>query len=1024
MKKSLSVLVATAMVSSIFASVAYADDTLTTQQKLDALIAAGVFDKDGTGNGPELDANMSREQLAKILFKLKGLTEVSGTSYTDVASDRWSAGFIQAVSKTTPPLMDGVATGVFDPAGDVTLEQLATVAVRALGLQTSSSATVQGNVSDWAKGYVAAAIANGLLSQKTDYTKPAIRSELVEAAYTAQQVIIDSQKPAQVSVKEAKATGVKTVTVTLDRDVDTSKATLTLKRGSTTIATKTAWSQDKKSATLTLSDTTIKEGEYTVTLGGLDASSIKTANGTFTAQNEKVEKIEFVNANDTIAHATNAVVKIKASNQYGEIASASAGSYNTFGGVTKLTKDQDGYLLATVNTSGQTKGVGIVTLTIMNTESYVTATKNFKVGVEPLLSKLELGAPKYSNGTAISGSGDNVKFTLNMYDQYGGTLGYDALKVGTGDELKTNLLWNSYLEGAQYVVEDDGQNVPVLKISLSKNVDKDGDYSFTVVNSAAYASGKISIKSAKIATKIEIGEPEGDVIAAGDTDVYVPVIAYDAQGNQLSIDDLVSDANINRITVSATGASSSRLEATGQHRGKIKLDTIPNVKGGVVNINAFIATANVQSNANKQFTVQPARYPDFIREITAPGKQIAPGGITNLRYALIDQYGKQMKEVLVSDNQGHIDPNGNVYRVAVKAVTYAPVYANGVITGYTEVPVTKDTTTLAQSLAHVQTSDTVLETNKAAFDATAKQYGPNVDTGFGATTYRIAAKNDINAKDYKVEFTVQLLKNGQEVSKVTRTVNVVQPTSSDLTFALNSVPALWNAKDAGNYSVTDQVYVSAFGGAIENFSRNDQLAANGKFGREVIVSAKNGAGEAVGLPKQIVSIVPADSSIVNTSVVKQANGDTKGYVVGVKPGTTKIGVNFIAPDGQTKYVETQVTVKGDTLGVTKLAWGAKAYNRNQTATDANGEATFRAFTNLTITDNYGVTYTNDVAQKHNYLLGVTFAVTNVSGGTVVVDQYGNVKVTKTGTGAVVFDLTANHPAGHSVTTTITSNISR
>ncbi|MDF2669347.1 MAG: S-layer protein, partial [Paenibacillus sp.] len=186
MKKSLSVLVAGAMVSSMLASAVYAAETpLDTQAKYDQLVALGIFE--GTGNGSELDAGMTREQLAKIVALLKKFPTpaVTSTGYTDVAADRWSAEEIAAVSKATPFIMDGTAPNVFNPEGTVTIEQLATVLVRALDIKVDASATVTGTVSDWAKANVAAVVKLGLLNAKTDYTTDAARSVLVDATYAA-----------------------------------------------------------------------------------------------------------------------------------------------------------------------------------------------------------------------------------------------------------------------------------------------------------------------------------------------------------------------------------------------------------------------------------------------------------------------------------------------------------------------------------------------------------------------------------------------------------------------------------------------------------------------------------------------------------------------------------------------------------------------------------------------------------------------------------------------------------------------
>lgn len=171
----------------------WAENEMTTEEKLDALIRAGIFDKEGSPNNSNSNIPTTREELAIIMARLNGLQVAAGTSYTDVAADRWSAGFIQAV--TNAGLMEGPGDGKFDPSGEITLEQLATVAVRALGLKPESNATVDGDVSEWAKGYVAAAIANGLLSDEPDFTRPAIRSELVEASYAAKESLNCSNEP-------------------------------------------------------------------------------------------------------------------------------------------------------------------------------------------------------------------------------------------------------------------------------------------------------------------------------------------------------------------------------------------------------------------------------------------------------------------------------------------------------------------------------------------------------------------------------------------------------------------------------------------------------------------------------------------------------------------------------------------------------------------------------------------------------------------------------------------------------------
>ncbi|MFC5449731.1 S-layer homology domain-containing protein, partial [Paenibacillus aestuarii] len=324
-----------------------------------------------------------------------------------------------------------------------------------------------------------------------------------------------------------------------NKPVDTDKAKLALTKGTAEVATTVKFADDKKSAVLTLTDAKISNGEYKVSMSGLDEATVDKTTATFTGEDEVLKSIDFVTAGDTIAYADKVIVKAKAVNQYGEAASANAGSYNVYTSAatfTKITKDTDGTLLITLDTKvdGQTtQGVSVIPVTIVNNDSHITVTKNYKLGTQPILTKLELGDARYSAGTSLNGKGENVKYDLNFYDQYGGTMSYEMLQ--SEDKLKdTTVIWNDYIDSKDItsVIEDNGNDIPQVKISLLNDLDKAGDFGFTVFNQAATATGKVSIKSAKVANKIEIGAMN-DVIAAGDTDVYIPVVAYDAAGNQL-----------------------------------------------------------------------------------------------------------------------------------------------------------------------------------------------------------------------------------------------------------------------------------------------------------------------------------------------------------------------------------------------------------------------------------------------------------------------------------------------------------
>jgi trimeric autotransporter adhesin len=1064
MKKSLSAIVSLAMAFSMFSSVAFGAEATTTtsatttatataakktvadfkdladidaglKAKIEALLAKGVFE--GTSEDSfGIKENMTRAQFAKVLTLIYGVEvdmNVKASSFSDVKADdnanAWAIPFIEAAKKKG--LIDGMTDSTFAPGENVTLGQFATALVKGLGKTVSTTGT------PWYSDAIKQAVELKVLPEGVDGAKTATRADLVVGAYGGQEAFAALQG---VTVN-AKATNYNKVTINFGTAVDTTKAVIELTKDGIKIAHTAKFSEDKKSVDLT-TEGRITAGTYKVTVSGLTEKAIEKE---FTAEDEKIAKIDFVTAGDTIAQGEAVKVKVKATNQYGEFASFSAGSYSSPStgtyGVRKISKDQDGYLIVEIdsNDTAIPVGVGMVTVTLISNENNnpVTATKTFKVGTPAILTKLELGAAKYSVGSSLSGQGENVKFALNFFDQYGSMMNYADVTSGSN---KTLVIWNDFVQQGTIadVVEDVDGN-PVLKLSLTKNLDKSGDYNFTVINSAASATGKISVKSSKVATKIQIGALD-DVIAAGDTEAFVPVIAYDAQGNLLSPEDLVSNENLARIKLSGNGFSTStaQLYQYGENKGKIRLDKIPNERTGVVSVTAFIAEANVTSNATKNFNVSAARYPDRIKEVTAPGAELVAGGFSKFKYQVLDQYGKVLDTLKQVDSQGNVvTSGGSTYSVTVSANTYAPVYdSNGNVTyGTTPIDVdadsrfgtantteAKDGTALSVTpLLVTKDSDT---DNNAVIDEGPTAIG-NLKGWFNNKTYRFFAANNASAKDHKLEFVASILKNDgtrtTEVHKVSKTVTVkdVAVGKNELTYSLNTVATLWNAKDSE--VVVDAVYGPAGAANLNSNPRVDtdvlrasvQLAANSKFGREIVVAAKNAAGETVGIPKTVVSVSSSDTNVANVL----ATGG-KAYVIGNKAGTAKVAVSFTAADGSLKTLSTDVTVKSDALSVASVTWDEKAWYEG---------LSFNAFEGLNVKDNYGVTFENGDARKYNYALGVTFAVSNIktSDGTtaqVGINAYGDVTVTlaPTATAAteVVFDLTATSATGKSATTSI------
>lgn len=230
MKKILSVALSTAMAFSMFASVAFgADAKLTDEQQFNALKEAGILTGYPDGQS-HLEKALTRAELAKIIVKSIGLEPVTGVAtYKDknYTANHWAAPFIEAA--TQAGILNGkdATKKLFDPTGNVTVQELAKVLVTALKLEVPTDAN--NTASEWAKGYVAAAVKAGYLQEGINYQANASRSQAVVAAYAIYEA---SQIPTvtKYEVKDSKnveftLSNGDVVKVALEKELEANKAT-------------------------------------------------------------------------------------------------------------------------------------------------------------------------------------------------------------------------------------------------------------------------------------------------------------------------------------------------------------------------------------------------------------------------------------------------------------------------------------------------------------------------------------------------------------------------------------------------------------------------------------------------------------------------------------------------------------------------------------------------------------------------------------------------------------------------------
>ena len=151
MKKLLALVLALVMSMSLvtISNAAFKDaDKIDYKEAVDVMNAVGVFVGDEKGNFNAKE-NLTREQAAKIIAYLELGSKaadalVGGATFTDVASTRWSAGFVGYCAQA------GVVAGYdgkFDPAGQLTALQFGKMLLVELGYDAKAAGMVG---ADWA----------------------------------------------------------------------------------------------------------------------------------------------------------------------------------------------------------------------------------------------------------------------------------------------------------------------------------------------------------------------------------------------------------------------------------------------------------------------------------------------------------------------------------------------------------------------------------------------------------------------------------------------------------------------------------------------------------------------------------------------------------------------------------------------------------------------------------------------------------------------------------------------------------
>ena len=142
MKKLLALVLALVMSMSLvtISNAAYSDKAdIDLKEAVDVLSAVGVFE--GSDGKFDPKANLTREQAAKLVAYLQLSQKsadalVGGNKFTDVAANRWSAGYVDYCATTG--VVAGIGNGQFNPTGSLTALQFGKMLLVCLGYDADS----------------------------------------------------------------------------------------------------------------------------------------------------------------------------------------------------------------------------------------------------------------------------------------------------------------------------------------------------------------------------------------------------------------------------------------------------------------------------------------------------------------------------------------------------------------------------------------------------------------------------------------------------------------------------------------------------------------------------------------------------------------------------------------------------------------------------------------------------------------------------------------------------------------------
>ncbi|MFC5700906.1 S-layer homology domain-containing protein [Cohnella faecalis] len=635
MKKSLPVLLSAALAVSAFASFASAAE-LTAQEKFDALKAKGIFA--GLANGEAgLDQNMTRAQFARVAGLLKGLNvdaQPSVQTYSDVPAAHWAYQEVEAA--TAAKLFEGKGDGTFGPQDNISVQQLAVVLAKALGLTPVEGATVEG-ADAWAAGYIKA-VQNAGFVLPTNYTANATRGLLVEASYTA----VDILNPSTIAVAKTSQTGAKKITVEFNRALTTAEETalkVEVKNGLVPYSFTTAVAADKKSAVLEFSF--LPAADYSVKVNDFDAVTVKVVD-------ETVSKLEI--ATGSVQKVANQKIDVVATNQFGEKVENASLTTTVVGKGSTIALSGGAYDLSALAKDD------VVIVTATHPATGITATKTFKITDASQVTQLSLGpVVPLKDKTRITSKDEGLVLPYSFKDAAGNAYklpagegeyeeGSNTVKIGDYQFIISNI---KIVNPDSFSVDDDGV-LTFDAVAATPAQSEAGTVVITVLNAAAGATANTSVKveEAQKVKTFQLSAPSS--IVAKEEGVKFAFVAADNYGAPIDSKEFAKSDTNSQVTFTTNRGEAVVVSKGYNYKGELTLtftDGVGAAVTGTTTVYAWIGGA-IASQVTVDLKAKAVPNKVSVVKDLASVYGIAGSDVVELSSVkVIDNYGREMSDL-------------------------------------------------------------------------------------------------------------------------------------------------------------------------------------------------------------------------------------------------------------------------------------------------------------------------------------------------------------------------------------------